>query len=119
MATLNVPHNPNLTADDVFNAISTGFEALGQVKRPPRIPGAASVLLRKDGVQVAVKLHQRPDRTYLVVNSQPGSMLMMILLGIIFAYLFTAGKRKQAENEVIDYLTRWLVPAGAGSATNG
>jgi hypothetical protein len=38
-------------------------------------------------------------------------MIMMVLMGIVFAYLFTAGARRQLETEVIDYLTRWLVPA--------
>ena len=66
--------------------------------------------MRRNGVQAAVKLHQRDDRTYLVVNSQPGVTWMMIG-GVIFGYLFTTGKRKALETEVIDYLKRWLVPA--------
>ena len=112
MATIDVPFNPNLTAQHVFDAVSTGFGQTSQIKKPPSIPGAADVIVRRGGVQAAVKLHQRPDRTYLVVNSQPGVMLML-LGGIVLGYLFTAGKRRALEDEVIDYLTRWLVPAGS------
>ena len=110
MATIDVPFNPNLTPELVYEAVSTGFAQTSQIKKPPSLPGAANVIIRRDGVQAAVKLHQRDDRTYLVVNSQPGMMWMM-LGGIILGYLFTAGKRKALETEVIDYLRRWLVPA--------
>ena len=116
MATLNVAHNPNLTPEHVFDAVRSGFGATAQIKKPPSIPGAAGVIVRRGNVQAAVKLHQRPDRTYLVVNSQPG-ILPMLLGGIILGYLFTAGARRQLETEVMDYLTRWLVPEGVPAAT--
>jgi hypothetical protein len=112
MATIDVPFNPNLTADHVFDAVSSGFSGTAEIKKPPSIPGAANVIVRRGAVQAAVKLHQRDDRTYLVVNSQPG-MMMMLLGGIVLGYLLTAGKRRALETEVIEYLTRWLVPAGA------
>ena len=115
MATLDVPFNPNLTPEDVFNAVSTGFSQNSQIKRPPGIPGAAGVIVRRGNIQAAVKLHQRADRTYIVVNSQPG-ILPMLLGGIVLGYLFTAGARKQLENEVIAYLSSWLLPAGAPPA---
>ena len=112
MARINVPFNPNITPDDVFNAVNSGFGATDQVKHAPlKVPGAANVMVRRKNVQVAVKLHQRSDQTYLVVNSQPASVLQMLLLGFIFAYFFTAKDRKVLEDEVIAYLTRWLVPA--------
>jgi hypothetical protein len=111
MATIDVPFNPNLTPEMVYDAVNTGFGQTAKIKKPPSIPGAAGVIVARGGVQAAVKLHQRDNRTYLVVNSQPG-MMMMLLGGIILAYLFTAGKRRALENEVIDYLTRWLVPSG-------
>ena len=111
MATIDVPFNPNLTPELVYEAINIGFGPSSQIKKPPRLPGAASVIVQRGNVQAAVKLHQHPDRTYLVVNSQPASIIQMMLLGFIFAYLFTASKRTTLENEVIDYLKRWLVPA--------
>ena len=112
MADVNVPLNPSLTADDVFNAVQTGFGATDQVKHAPlKLPGVANVIVRRKNVQVAVKLHQRPDRTYLVVNSQPASIIQMMLLGFIFAYMVTSKERKALEDEVIAYLKRWLVPA--------
>jgi hypothetical protein len=113
VATIDVPFNPNLTPEHVYDAINSGFGTTAQIKKPPSIPGAASVLVRRDGVQAAVKLHQRADRTYLVVNSQPTNIILMVVTGILIAYLITAGKRRALEDEVIDYLTRWLVPAGS------
>ena len=109
MANIDVPFNPNLTHEMVYDAINTGFGQNSQIKKPPSIPGAASVIVRRNGVQAAVKLHQRADRTYLVVNSQPGVMMMM-LGGIVLGYLLTSGKRQALEGEVIDYLRRWLLP---------
>jgi hypothetical protein len=115
MATIDIPFNPNLTPEHVYDAVSSGFSATAEIKKPPSIPGAANVIVRRGHVQAAVKLHQRDDRTYLVVNSQPG-IVPMLLGAIIFGYLFTAGSRRVLENEVIDYLRRWLVPAEAPTA---
>lgn len=115
MATIDVPFNPNLTPEMVYDAVNTGFGQTSKVKKPPSIPGAASVIVVRGGVQAAVKLHQRDNRTYLVVNSQPG-MMMMLIGGIILGYLLTAGKRKALETEVIDYVRRWLAPSGTAPA---
>jgi len=117
VARIDVPFNPNLGPDDVFNAVSVGFGATDQVKHAPiKIPGVANAIVRRRGVQVAVKLHQRAGKTYLVVNSQPASIIQMVLLGFVFAYFATAKERQQLETEVIDYLTRWLVPVSTPSS---
>ena len=102
MAKIEIPHNPDLTVEDIINSLNVKFASKGYTAKKVKLLGADLVLEKTSWVGVAIKLKQKQNATFLRVNGfapSTGVRVFMAMLGL-FTYLFVIPKWNKLVKEV-------------------
>jgi hypothetical protein len=105
MAKAILKFNPSLTKEKLKAVLSTRFAPIGyEVGFSSLI--AVDIYVRKSGwTGVAIKLKQKSDSTFLVINGYAPSIAVRLLLYGIITILILLPKWRKLEKEVSDYVT--------------
>lgn len=105
MAKVILKQNPTLTKEKLKEILSTHFELMGYEVNFSSLLGADLYIKKNGWVGVTIKLKQKPDSTFLMVNGYAPSIAVRLLLYGLITMLILLPKWNGLIKEVREFVT--------------
>ena len=103
MAIVTIPHNPQLTKEQAFEAFQRHFAATYEVY-PAKGRRRDLIVKKSNWSGVGVRLKQEKDKTSFVFTAMMPNLMLQALFGGLFSYLILRSEWKRLEREVVDFI---------------
>ena len=103
MATITLPPNPELTPERAQEVFAQGFAGRYEVE-PTKILGRDFIVKKSGWAGIGVKVKQGREGTTFIFTPVIPSVLLRLLFGGLFSYLFLRPQWKALEAEVAEFI---------------
>ena len=104
MAKIDLPFDPSLTKDRLKDLLSHQFIPMGYEVGLSSLIGADIYIKKSNWIGVAIKLKQKPEKTFIRVNGYVPSTALRVLVNGILPLLFLWPKWKKLIAEVQSFI---------------